>query len=765
MWWPRSIMGSQQQVRLVWAGLIVLIASSSAAIAQERAERFVNVGIGGGGAMFSPSCSPHDQDLMFVTCDMGGVYRSEDGGKLWSMLDKRQLHGARDFPVQFHPTDPDTLFAIGGGKLLVSHDRGISFAPLATDPPWKNDAATAVCAFPGIESGLLVGTGNAIYASHDAGKSWIKGKGAGGRVLSFFAAQQLPQSEDVVFAAADGIYRSDDEGKTWSDASSGLPWREIRSFCGGQDAATGRVALFCTIPSKVIDGKLTGGIYRSVDRGQTWHSAMGRGLNLDIGKQDEYAFDDIPQYHFLAMAQTHPNTVYVTTHGTGSRPPHHFTVYRSDDGGDSWRCCFTPGENIEPGWVPMEFSWGFGGPALGFHVCSSNPDVAIFSNYAELYLTRNGGGNWHSAYSQRVTSRGEPRRDQAWTSRGLEVTTCWQAALDPHDSKRAYICYTDIGFARSEDRGQSWRYSGRGSPWRNTWYQIAFDPLRPGIIYAACSNHHDIPNYRELDPARQLERGRRGGGVCISDNFGESWQPLGQGLPEGSATSIVLDPASDPKRRTLYVAMFGHGLFKSTDSGATWHNASQGLGAGNNMHVYAVKLHGDGTLFCTVTGKRKGTEFAGGSGLYRSIDGGGHWQCISPPLKWAGGFDFDPRDSRTIYLAASTAPRHPQGGLYKTTDGGSAWQQVVKEGDLPRELHPFLHAFFVAVHPQKPSTVYFSAMTHGLFLSEDAGITWRELRGIPFKGTQRITFDPVEQDTIWVTTEGGGVWKGPARGL
>jgi hypothetical protein len=84
---------------------------------------------------------------------------------------------------------------------------------------------------------------------------------------------------------------------------------------------------------------------------------------------------------------------------------------------------------------------------------------------------------------------------------------------------------------------------------------------------------------------------------------------------------------------------------------------------------------------------------------------------------------------------------------------------------LPRELHPFIHAFFVAVHPRKTNRVYLSAYTHGLFVSEDSGTTWREIAGIPFTGVQRVTFDQVDEGTMWVTTHGGGVWKGPEMGV
>jgi len=676
--------------------------------AAEQVGAFVSVGIGGGGAMFSPACSPHDPNLMFVACDMGGVYRSEDGGRSWSMLDKRQLRFGRDFPVQFHPSDPHIVYALSGGALRVSTDRGRTFLPVVHDRPWGDARIDAFAIHRAEAVRLLIGVAGQIYCTQDGGKSWTKSAGSQGRVLKFYSPLGTRGMEAIVLVGTtEGVFRSDDSGQTWHDASHGLPWRNLRGFAGGCDERTGKIALYCTIPSQVVDGELAGGVFRSFDLANSWQSAMGRALNLDIGRQDPYGFDEIPQYQLIAMAENRPQTVYVTTRGTGSRPPHHFTVFRSDDGGLSW----------------------------------------------------------HSAYSRRSDTTEGAREGEAWTSSGLEVTGAWQFAFDPHDSTRAYICYTDIGFARSEDRGKTWRYSGRGSPWRNTWYGVAFDPQRRGTIYAACSNHHDIPHYKELDPGRQQQPRRRGGGVCISHDFGTSWQPLGHGLPDAPATSIVLDRHSNPTSRTLYVAVFGHGMYKSTDSGMTWHTASEGLGSAENLHAYSVKLHADGTLLCSVTGKRQGAEFADGSGLYRSVDGGGSWRPISPSLKWAGDFDFDPADSKTVYLTASTAPRFAQGGLYRTTDGGVAWTQVVKEGDLPRELHPFIHAFFVAVHPTKRNTIYLSAYTHGLFISQDSGTTWREIRGIPFTGAQRVTFDPVDEGTIWVTTHGGGVWKGPQTGI
>lgn len=746
-----------------WWTILLLVGPSLQVCAAEQVASFTSVGLGGGGAMFVPACSPHDENLMFVSCDMGGVYRTVDGGKCWRMIDARQLRNSKECPVQFHPADKGVVYAVGDGRLRVSRDAGETFEPLINKPPWESQSVTTFAVHPTDAAKLFVGIGRTVFVSSNGGQTWSKSETGKGRALKFVVLRRSSgEAESVFVATSDGIWRSDDMGSSWRMANRGLPWRDVRSLCGGRDGASGETALYCAISSKVVDGEFRGGIYCSRDFGESWQPVGKTGLNLQLGKQDIHGFDDVPQYQFVSAAENRPETVYVTTRGTGSRPPHHFTVFRSDDFGQTWRFCFTPHQNIVTGWIPVDINWHFGGPAIGFGVCSSNSEIVLYSNKGELYVTRSGGRTWDCVYTTRMGAGGDAQRGEAWTSRGLEVTAAWQLAFDPHQSNRAYICYSDIGFARSLDRGKSWRSSGTGSPWRNTWYRIAFDPHRPGVIYAACSNHHDIPHYQELDPARELDPRRRGGGVCISEDFGHTWRSLGRGLPEASATSVIVHRSDSSQEATLYVTMFGYGVYKSLDSGATWEKASQGLGSAENMHVYSLKRQSDGTLLCSITGKRNGSEFAERSGLYRSRDAGQSWQVISPPLKWAGDFDFDPQDNRCIYLTASTAPRHSQGGLYRTTDGGDSWKQVIQEGDLPVDRHRFIHAFSVTVHPRQSQTVYFSSTTHGLFVSHDAGLSWREAQGIPFTAVHSVTIDPADTDVVWVTTHGGGVWKGKA---
>jgi len=71
---------------------------------------WVPVGPGGGGAMYAPAISPHNPNLMFISCDMSGVYRSTDGGASWTMLDYRQIHYSQMFTPVFHPSNANIMW-------------------------------------------------------------------------------------------------------------------------------------------------------------------------------------------------------------------------------------------------------------------------------------------------------------------------------------------------------------------------------------------------------------------------------------------------------------------------------------------------------------------------------------------------------------------------------------------------------------------------------------------------------------------------------
>ena len=239
--------------RAAWccvASALAVTLVAGAAIAAESAPARVPwtpVGLGGGGGMYHPAISPHDSGLMFVSCDMGGFYRTADAGKSWTMLSFGQIQANCDCRPVFHPTDPNTVFAADGydiSRLLASHDKGLTWTPMLKDAPWGSSHVTAL----GIDrvdgATMLIGAAGAVFLSADAGKTWRKCDGPTGEVVGFHVAKSAGPSRAIVAAGKHGIWLSEDGGKTWQATGKGLPWFDVVDLAGGEDAATGKTVLF-----------------------------------------------------------------------------------------------------------------------------------------------------------------------------------------------------------------------------------------------------------------------------------------------------------------------------------------------------------------------------------------------------------------------------------------------------------------------------------------------------------------------------------------
>ncbi|KKL12445.1 hypothetical protein LCGC14_2535700, partial [marine sediment metagenome] len=238
------------------------------------------------------------------------------------------------------------------------------------------------------------------------------------------------------------------------------------------------------------------------------------------------------------------------------------------------------------------------------------------------------------------------------------------------------------------------------------------------------------------------------------------------GMPtRGACTAVELDPNSSRGKRTLYATMYGGGVYKSTDGAKTWRAINAGLRTDRNNHFTDLKLHADGGLFA-LCGPSKGKDNlpVAVGGLFRSADGGETWTDLIAGLKLFHPYSFavDPVDSRIIYLAASAVPRnHGQEGLYKSIDGGATWRKI--KIDWPGGPYSYVHPRFLTVDPYRPERVWMSVGACGLMVSTDRGETFEQVKGLPFRGANRVTVDPRDHETIWVSTFGGGIWRGPAK--
>ncbi len=741
--------------------LLPLLFLLSPAWAQSVEFAWEPTGLSGGGAIFCPAVSPVDPDSMMVNCDMSGAYISRDGGRTWEMIHCTQLRGNTRCRPAFHPKDRKVIYAASGywGRLKVTRDGGKTWNFIGDLP---SGLAGEIALDPDAPNRMLAGrVDGRVWLSLDGGKHWRRCPGPRGRPLGFHFDRTSSLSRRVCFAAtAAGIWRSDDGGKTWKEKTSGLPWKEIRAFAGGSNKAKGLVVLYCSVTAKVVNGRYAGGIYKSTDRGEHWTSAMGAGINKDIRAYDKWADGSIARYRHVLTSDRDPLVVYGLNESTGFWPPHHNAVWRSADGGRTWKATFYSDPrfkkyNVEYNWRTGNLGRNYQSAGFGAAICSSDPDRLLFTDDF-CYVTHDGGKHWFNGHSKWANPPALKEKSR-WACTGLVVTTTWHYYVDPFDRDIHYIAYTDIGFARSTDGGATWNWwgDGRWTPWRNTCYEMAFDPEVRGKIWGAFSNVHDIPN-GNIILGRHRSTGP--GGVCLSLDHGGHWKTSNRGLPVAPVTSIVLDPRSPKGARVLYAGVWGFGVYKSTDGGASWARASAGLGDPSNMRVCRVRLHPDGTLFALITAKRvNGVFLSKGVGLWKSADGGRSWSLVNRNrvFYWPKDFALDPGDSKVAYLGVADTRTHKQGGLYRTKDGGKSWTLLARKG--PEHFGAYLD-------PRRKGWIYATltegAPRGGLWLSRDGGKTFQELSGLPFANAQRVQFDPEDDQVIYVTTFGGSVWKG-----
>ena len=702
----------------------LLVVAALIASSPSWAGRFEVLGMGGAGGMYTPASSPKDPNLMFISCDMSGSYRSLDGGKTWEMIDSMELRSSRSCRPMFAG---DAVYWVSGGTLKVSSDKGRTWQVVVKgQTPWGNAGATRLASLLRDPSVIFVGAGNAVYVSRDAGRTWQKG----------------PSSEGSVggLAAADGKVYAAVGPKLWVTADGGTNWSSLEiPQANGQPIS--RLTAGAQRQEEIVYALVRSvGVLRSTDGGGSWSVALSsRRLNP----------------HELLMASNQTKVAYAADGKL---------VYRTSDGGNSWRSVFRMqggNANVEKSWVQTEIHWGYRIMQFGLGVNAADPDIVLVSTQGDFYLSKNGGRSWNQMMNEKVgVGRGDPGFRYRCT--GLEVTSVWDFLFDPWEKNRLYIAYTDIGFARSVDRGKTWIHAAKGSPWGNTFYKVVFDPYVKGKMYAAASNRHDIPHWTHINS----NTGRHSGGVVITEDFAIRWRNSSRGLPQQPCTSICIDPKnSKPGELTMYVTMFEGGVYKSTDSARSWVKKSNGLGNPGNLHCLQVEVHPkSGDVFCSITAHRQGQrDFPIAGGLWKSTDGGENWRDLTKALdlRWPTYFTMHPTNPDILYLSAATAPNFRQGGVYKTTDGGETWKRIISDDDFAKKRPPsYTHCMNVKLHPDNPDFVYVCA-SHGLWVSTDAGETWKWFTGIPFGSAQNVAFDPLDRKIMYVTTFGGGIWKGP----
>jgi photosystem II stability/assembly factor-like uncharacterized protein len=251
-----------------------------------------------------------------------------------------------------------------------------------------------------------------------------------------------------------------------------------------------------------------------------------------------------------------------------------------------------------------------------------------------------------------------------------------------------------------------------------------------------------------------------------ADTFaGLELRGIGPAMTSGRIVDIAVDPAH---RSTWYVASASGGVWKTANAGTTWTPIFDDQGS---YSIGCVALDPQNPLVVWVGSGENNSQrsVSYGDGVYRSNDGGRSWENLGlKDSQHIGKILVDPRDSKTVYVAAQGPLWNPGGdrGLYKTADGGKTWKKVL-------EISENTGVSDVAFDPRNPDVLYASAYQRrrhvwtlidggpesAIYKSTDAGASWKKLtEGLPKGDIGRIglAVSPVKPDTVYAIVESLG---------
>lgn len=606
---------------------------------EATAQVWVPVGVPGGNVRELAEDPRHPDRLYLGTAD-GILYRSQDGGHVWTRLSPG--FPRRGFSLDEIVVDRRGVVYVGfwevhgqGGGVAWSADRGETFHFFKG---MEGRSVRALAIAPTNRRILAAGTLDGVYLSRDAGESWTRITPEGHAELRNFGSIAFdPVDPRVIYAGTWHLpWKTTDGGATWTRMDRGMiDDSDVMTLTIEPGRAQTVFATACT------------GIYRSRNAGEEWTKLKGIPFSARRTRSFALGRDD------------HDRLLAGTTQG----------LWMSRDGGDTWRRATKK---------------------LVINSVIARPDGSILVGTEEegILRSKDGGATWvmsNTGFSERMVSNllFDPPRNRvlmaAWAARGgvYEASNVGGPWTRMGDGIEDRLPLSLALFGRTvlvgTDEGIYARPAG-SEAWIPCPIQVEGGEVRPRVTQL-----HTLASGALVAGTSE--------GIFRSFDGGVTWT-----RPDGGGAEEVLGLAVSARSADLLVAATRSGFFRSTDGGMAWRRVSAPIGV--TPHTLAFLPPHDRVLFATTTGglyrsKDRGATWkrvSGGiphsdltgllihpegnaihvsdftwGGIFRSTDGGSTWERmptngLGSERVWA--LSADPSNPDRLLASASAGGLH-----------------------------------------------------------------------------------------------------------
>lgn len=674
-----------------------------------------------GGRSVAVSGVKGNPQLYYMGAAGGGVWKTENAGISWKPLSDKHFAVGSIGSIAVAPSDPNVIY-VGTGE--------------------------------GPIRGVTTSHGKGIYKSTDAGETWkLVGLDNRGQIPKI---RIHPSNPDVAWAAVQGniwapneqrgIFKTTDGGKNWQHVL------KVNADTGAADLAidpSNPRILYASMwhhgrtPWFVKSGGDGGGIYKSIDGGETWEQ-LEKGLPTLIGKVG------------IDVSPSNPKRLYAIVEADEGG------LYRSDDAGATWK--LMNGDNIlkARAWyynhikvdpndentlyvmnVQLHKSIDGGKtfeikslPHGDTHDMWINPENSlnmINANDGGATVTFDGGASWSSIYNQPTA------QFYRVTTDNLEPYHIYGGQQD-NTTMATPSATWDSGIGIDEQFAVGGGESAH----------IAFNPNDPALIYATTINgtltefDRESGLTRPIMPYPEYVFGRN----ARDQKYRTNWN------------APVLVSKHDPD--TVYYGT--QMILKTTDRGVNWQEISpdltrndaekQGLNGGPITNEQAGAEYYNTVFYIAESPTNAGELWAGADDgkLHLTKDEGKNWVDITPHKKEAqvNAIELSPHAEGKAYVAVTGYKLNDYSPyIYKTTNYGKRWTRIDK--GLPED------AFVRVVREDtQQEGMLFAGTESGMFISFDDGKNWQKLSlNLP---PVAITDLKVKGDDLVVATQGRGFY-------